>query len=229
MADKAKNPAVAKWWLKNLFFLMITGIVLFLSAGRLSWWMGWLYLGGLFAVVLANARVMDPDLLAERSQMQTGTKKWDVALSVFVAIVGPLLTWLTAGLDQRLSWSKNIPLWAQISALIVVILGGLIGTWAMGANRFFSATVRIQTERGHQVVSGGPYAIVRHPGYLSGIIFILFTSTALASWVALIPAGLTACAFILRTRLEDQTLQVELPGYADYSQKVHYRLLPGIW
>lgn len=229
MTNESKRSAVAKWWGKNLFFLVFVGVILFLSAGSLSWLMGWLYLGGNIVIILANALVMDPGLQVERSQLQAGTKKWDVALASFVAMWGPLLTWLIAGLDQRWGWSKNIPLWAQISALLLAILGGLMATWAMGANRFFSATVRIQTERGHQVVSSGPYAFVRHPGYLGGIINILLTAVALASWFALIPAGLTACAFVLRTALEDHTLKAELPGYADFAQKVRYRLLPGIW
>jgi len=191
--------------------------------------MAWAYLSAMVLIVIANAIAMDPTLLAERSQLQEGTKKWDVALAGFVAVLGPLSMWLIAGLDIRFEWSQEMPLPLQIVALVFVVLGGLLATWSMASNQFFSATVRIQTDRNHGVVTQGPYQYVRHPGYTGGIISMLMTPIALGSWVALIPGVLVASGYIVRTSLEDKVLQEELEGYQDYGKETRYRLFPGIW
>jgi protein-S-isoprenylcysteine O-methyltransferase Ste14 len=146
-----------------------------------------------------------------------------------VALYGPLLIWIVAGLDERYGWSPQISLWLQVVAIIVAVLGSALATWAMLSNTFFSGTVRIQKERGHTVASGGPYRYVRHPGYVAGILFDVATPLILGSLWALVPAGLTVCAFVVRTALEDRTLQEELAGYREYAQQVRYRLLPGVW
>lgn len=220
---------MAKWWLKNIIFLIIVGAVLLSAAGNLTWGMAWAYLFSLAIIVIANALAMDQSLMVERAQIQEGTKNWDVALASFVAIWGPVLTWLLAGLDNRFAWSRDIALAYQIAALIIVILGGLLGTWSMAANKYFSATVRIQTDRNHKVVTKGPYKYIRHPGYVSGIISIIMTPVALHSWIALIPAILAACGYIVRTNLEDKVLLEELEGYQKYARKVRYRLVPHVW
>jgi protein-S-isoprenylcysteine O-methyltransferase Ste14 len=111
----------------------------------------------------------------------------------------------------------------------VFALALILGIWAMLVNSFFDSHVRIQTERGHHVVTTGPYAIVRHPGYVSGIMLILSLPLMLESWWALIPACVGAASFVVRTALEDLTLQAELDGYAEFTQQTRYRLLPGIW
>ncbi len=205
------------------------GAVLFLSSGNLSWGMAWAYLGTVALVVVANALYMDRDLMVERAQLQQGTKTWDIHLSVFVAMLGPIIVLLIAGLDKRFAWSQGISLQLQIAALALLLLGGLLGTWSMAANKFFSATVRIQSDRNHKVVSNGPYRYIRHPGYTGGIISIVMLPIVLDSWVALIPAIVVACGYILRTALEDRTLQNELAGYREYTRKVRYRLFPGVW
>jgi protein-S-isoprenylcysteine O-methyltransferase Ste14 len=227
MRDLSKG--VLNWWKKNILALVTTAVVLFASSGKPGWIMAWFYLAGLLLVNIANARFMGRDLMAERSRLQKDTQKWDIALSVFVALVGPLFTWLTAGLDARFGWSGDIMPWLQFTALMLVIAGGLLGTWSMAENRFFSATVRVQSERDHRVAKGGPYKYIRHPGYAGGIIAMLMTPVALGSWVALIPGALVACGFILRTILEDRFLQEELPGYRDYAGSVRCRLFPGVW
>ena len=99
----------------------------------------------------------------------------------------------------------------------------------MASNRFFSSVVRIQKDRGHTVVTGGPYQFVRHPGYVGGILSALGTALLLGSWWAFVPTGLLVCVIVVRTALEDRTLQAELEGYRDYAGRVRYRLLPGIW
>ncbi|MGZ9223107.1 MAG: methyltransferase family protein, partial [Anaerolineales bacterium] len=117
----------------------------------------------------------------------------------------------------------------KIIALIVIILGFLFGSWAMVENRFFSGVVRIQKDRGHHVISSGPYRFVRHPGYAGALWTYVFLPMLLDSIWALIPAFLVIGVLVLRTALEDKTLQEELPGYKEFARKTRYRLIPGIW
>jgi protein-S-isoprenylcysteine O-methyltransferase Ste14 len=113
--------------------------------------------------------------------------------------------------------------------LVVCFLCTGLYVWAMASNAFFSQVVRVQADRGHTVATSGPYSYVRHPSYAGMILFELALSTVLASWWAIIAGGLCSVLFILRTDLEDRTLQAELPGYKEYARGVRYRLAPGIW
>jgi protein-S-isoprenylcysteine O-methyltransferase Ste14 len=140
-----------------------------------------------------------------------------------------LVRYIVAGLDQRHGWTGSFPLAAQIAALMVCVLGYALVVWATASNAFFSQIVRIQFERGHTVATGGPYHYVRHPAYVGAILYELAVPILLASWWALIVSGLNAILLILRTALEDRTLQAELTGYDEYARQVRYRLLPGIW
>ena len=221
--------SIQKWWFKNIAYLIITWAALFLSSGRIDWLMAWVYLSSIFILIIANALVMDQELLVERSRLQERTKKWDIALASIVAIWGPLLIWITSGLDIRFGWTQGFPPGLQIVSMIFLLLGGLTVTWSMEANKFFSATVRIQSDRNHTVVTRGPYMYVRHPGYLGGIIYTIMTPVALGSWAALLPGLFVVGIFIVRTCFEDKVLQKELNGYRDYSRTVRYRLIPGIW
>ena len=191
--------------------------------------MAWVYLASLVAILIANAIIMDPDLLVERSQLQAGTKKWDVALVSFVAVWGPGLIWLTAGVYIRFGWTTNLTWLLQIGALALVVAGGLLVTWAMATNQYFSATVRIQAERNQHVVNQGPYKYLRHPGYTGAIVSMVMTPLALRSLVALLPGILVAFGYIVRTHLEDRVLQNEFDGYEEYTHKVRYRLIQGIY
>ncbi len=233
MMDTAKKDKLQqntnKWWRKNISWLFITGIVLLVSAGRISWAAAWVYLGAILLIVLINAFKMDPELMAERAGLQEGTARWDLYLSVFVAMAGPLLTIIIAGLDQRYGWSGAVAMWQQAVALLLFLAAGFIGAWSMAANRYFSATVRLQSDRGHSVAKGGPYGVIRHPGYGAGIISIVATPVLLESWIALIPAVIVVAGYIIRTALEDSFLQKNLPGYRDYISTVKYRLIPGVW
>ncbi len=222
--------------LRLVIFVLLTPAALFIPAGRLDWGMGWVFVGVyIFATVVSRVIVMrqDPDLAVERAKSierdREGVKDWDKLLSLLVALLGPLLIWIVAGLDERFGWSPPISPWLAIVAIIVALLGSVLGTWAMLSNTFFSGTVRIQEERGHTVASGGPYRYVRHPGYVSGILFDVATPLILGSLWALIPTALTICAFVVRTALEDKTLREELDGYDEYARQTRYRLLPGVW
>jgi len=223
------GQSTIKWWIKNILWLVIVGVLLLASAGRIDWTAAWVYLGAILLIIFLNAFLMDPELMAERSGLQEGTARWDLYLSVSVAMVGPLLTVLVAGLDQRFSWSGTVTMWLQATALLLFLAAGLLGAWAMAANRYFSATVRLQSERGHNVAKTGPYGIIRHPGYTAGIISNMATPLVLESWVALIPAITVVIGYIIRTALEDSFLQQNLPGYQDYTSNVRYRLIPGVW
>jgi protein-S-isoprenylcysteine O-methyltransferase Ste14 len=150
---------------------------------------------------------------------------------VILSFVGltTIAKYILAGLDVRFEWTAQMPLTLQIAALVIAALGYALGTWAMAANAFFSKVVRIQEDRGHAVATGGPYRYVRHPGYTGTIASELATPIMLGSLWALIPGGLAALLFVIRTALEDRTLHEELDGYRDYARRVRYRLLPGIW
>ena len=207
------------------------GVALFWSAGRIDWWPAWALMAVTLAWITATAIVIlhfNPDLLAERLGPRKGGKLWDTAIMSIVGLLGLALL-IVAGLDQRYGWTGSFPLAAQIAALAVCVLGYTLGVWATASNAFFSQIVRIQTERGHTVATGGPYQYVRHPAYVGTILYQLAVPVLLASWWALIPGGLNAILLVLRTALEDRTLQAELTGYADYARQVRYRLLPGVW
>jgi protein-S-isoprenylcysteine O-methyltransferase Ste14 len=130
--------------------------------------------------------------------------------------------------DGRFHWSDSP--WRVCAVGYALLLVGVgITTWAEAVNRFFEPTVRIQTERGHKVIDAGPYAVVRHPSYVGGFFTAAGMALSLGSLWALVPAGLASALLVLRTQWEDQTLQAELPGYKEYTQRVRYRLIPGVW
>jgi protein-S-isoprenylcysteine O-methyltransferase Ste14 len=130
----------------------------------------------------------------------------------------------------RLSWSPQLPLALQIIGLAVAIAGyNFLLVWAMVSNAYFVATVRIQTDRRHAVASNGPYRYIRHPGYLGAILLHWGVPFILNSLWAIIPAVMITLVLIVRTILEDKTLRAELPGYKEYTERVRYKLVPGVW
>lgn len=225
------TASIVRWLVKSLLLILILAVVLFLTAGRWDWRGAWLYLGLTLLVQMSAGLLLiriSPDLVAERARLQPGTKRWDILLALLVAY-HPLYVGAVAGVDVRLGGSPPFPLALQWIGVSAALLGSLFTTWAMIANRFFSGTVRIQTERGHQVATNGPYAYVRHPGYVGILIFALATPLVLGSMWAFLPAALTVAVIFIRTALEDRTLQAELDGYRAYAGRVRYRLLPGLW
>ena len=223
---------IARWLIRNTVVVLVTAACLFVSSGDPSWVMAWAFLGAVAASKVAIAIVVgrsNPNLLAERGGLPEDAKAWDKALAPVMALYGPALGWIVAGLERRLGSLSSSPPALEMAALAVAVLATLLTIWAMEANKFFMGFCRIATERGHRVASGGPYRYVRHPGYLGALVFQMATPIALGSLWSFIPAALTISATIVRTALEDRTLQDELQGYKDYARQVRYRLLPGIW
>lgn len=223
---------ITRWLVRNTVMVLIAGVCLFLPSRDTGWAMAWAYLGVLMASKVAIALILsrsNPELLAERGGIPKDVKAWDRPLAMAMALYGPALGWIVAGLDRRYGWSMAFSAPVQVTALLVTALGTTLTLWAMASNRFFLGFCRIATERGHSVATAGPYRYVRHPGYLGAIIYQLATPPALDSLWAFLPVALTIAMTILRTSLEDRTLQQELRGYAEYSRQVRQRLLPGIW
>jgi protein-S-isoprenylcysteine O-methyltransferase Ste14 len=217
--------------LGQVFSIVAAGAAMFWPAGRLDWWAAW----AVIDVWLVWFTMMDivilrynPDLMAERMAPPKQAKGWDRAILSILRLV-ELGRYILAGLDQRYHWTGGFSLAAQIAAFIACFLCTAVYVWAMASNPFFSQVVRIQSDRGHSVATGGPYRYVRHPSYVSLILFEFTLSALLASWWAILAGGLCALLLIIRTALEDRTLRQELPGYEAYVQNVRYRLVPGLW
>lgn len=206
-------------------------LFMFLPAGTWAWTKGWLFIGvflGTVAVVALYLWRVNPEVVIARSGFHEGTKRWDIILLGFFFPAVYAIIPVAALDDGRFHWFP-LPWWVVGVGYVLFLVGMGIVTWAEAVNKFFEVTVRIQTERGHKVVANGPYAIVRHPGYVGGILFCVGIALCLGSVWALLLAGLASALLILRTQWEDQTLQAELPGYKEYTQRVCYRLIPAVW
>ena len=210
--------------------LLGTAAVLFVAAGRLDlpmFWAFWLALCSIGAVTLVLVKGKCPELLQERFRPGPGARD-PKTRPLLVLII--FVQWSVAGLDVgRYHWSDIIPLGFQIAALLVVACGMAGWGWAMLSNRFFSSEVRIQSDRGHYVECGGPYRFVRHPGYASALLLFAACPVALGSLCAIVPTLVALAMFVRRTAMEDHMLRAELPGYAQYAERVRYRLLSGVW
>jgi protein-S-isoprenylcysteine O-methyltransferase Ste14 len=208
------------------------GLALFVSAGTLRWPAGWVFLvfyttDFTFWVIWGTRN--KPDLLKERAQsLKGGGKAWDKVIVLLNMIVG-IIGFVVAGLDAvRYQWSVVTPPW-RIAGVVLIVLCYFLSYQAVLNNPFASGIVRIQEDRGHHVISRGPYQYVRHPMYIGSILGDFGIPLFLGSYWALIPGVIMAALFTYRTAREDKTLREELPGYEEYTRKVRYRLVPGIW
>ena len=210
--------------------LIIAVAVIFISAGRLNFLWGWVYLViGVVSLILGGIYVFNknPQAINERGRPAEGQKGWDkwimaayLPLSIGVYVV--------SGLDARFGWS-TVPLWLHIIGAVISLAGSALTYTAMAHNKFLSMYVQVAQERGHRVATEGPYRYVRHPMYLSLVLTWPALALLLGSYWTLIPGSFASLIIVIRTSLEDHTLQAELPGYADYARQVRYRLLPGVW
>ncbi len=225
----------AKVWLTLGVRMAAFPLALLLPAGTWRWWEAWavvgLWLGYAVAMTILLSR-HDPALLSERlkaSPVQKGQKTWDKVVMVLMLFVGFGL-YIVPGFDVvRFGWSAPFPAWVEILAMSLHLPGFVFLAWVMRENTYLSRVVKIDQERGQQVITTGPYALVRHPMYSAVIIMVFAVPVALGSRFGLIPAALMVALLIVRTYFEDRTLHSELPGYSDYTDNTRYRLFPGIW
>ena len=232
MSQETK-PKLARVVFQLIIVVVIFPLLPMIISGDWDWWQGWAYaalntLSFVFSrLILARVH---PDLIRERARFMEAkdTKPWDKVLAPLLAL-GSIFGAAVAGVDRLYGWSSAFPAWVSGTALVVMIVGYSFSSWALIVNRFFSGTVRIQTERGHHVVTDGPYRFVRHPGYAGGLLGYVVIPLLLDSLWAFIPTFLLIVVVFVRTALEDATLQKELPGYAEYAQRTRYRLIPGVW
>jgi protein-S-isoprenylcysteine O-methyltransferase Ste14 len=211
---------------QTLLFLILLALILFGSAGRVDFPEFWAYVAVMAAVSALALVVIDPDLMRER--MRPGGQR--VGPRFLPVILLLCAHWALAGLDRgRFHISDSVPVICRFAALVAFALAWLVVVWAMRINRFFSSVPRIQSERGHTVISSGPYRFVRHPGYMAALVAAVTSGVALGSWLSTCIAPLGIAALARRTIVEDRLLRRELPGYAEYAGRVRYRLVPGIW
>ncbi len=215
--------------LRSAGAMTIVGGILFGSAGRTDLPFFWAYLAVFAGLMIVAMLTVSRELLEER--LKPGERGRDnLALLRAAGLVAGLSQWIIAGLDVgRFHWSDTVP--AALRVVGLASLGAVFAVWywAMRVNPFFSAAVRVQRERGHYVVSSGPYRFVRHPGYAAFVLLGWGGSLALGSWLAVVPHIVVIALFVRRAALEDRVLREELEGYAAYAAIVRYRFLPGIW
>jgi protein-S-isoprenylcysteine O-methyltransferase Ste14 len=210
---------------------LVFAVILFAAAGTLNWIRGWVYFLYLLFIEVCTLIVLArraPETLNQRGALHTGVKTFDkVFMAVWLVLV--LITPLVAGFDAvRFRWS-SMPIATLYVGAALLFVASVFGARAMVENEHFEQFIRIQTDRKHRVVTSGPYRIVRHPGYAGSILGALGVPLMLGSWWTFAPAGAVILLFIIRTKLEDQTLRKELEGYEAYAQRTRFRLLPGIW
>jgi len=239
MSSHVEDPNVARatsrrQWIRLVVAYLSIPLVLLACGGDPGWWQAWGYFVLIVSVGLGGrvwAERRHPGLMAERQNMEKvqSAKSWDKVLAPLMALSVSFPPVIVAGLDHRFGWSPVFPLWLIVLGFLLISFGYAFASWALIENRFFSSVVRIQVDRGHVVCDSGPYRIVRHPGYAGNVLALPGMVLALSSMWTLVPAALVLIIAVVRTRLEDQALVAELPGYRDYARRVRYRLLPGIY
>jgi len=225
--------AVIKQLVVSAVMLAVMAAIFYASAGRTDIPRSWLLFGATLVHFTGSTLVvarLNPELISQRLTVRrVGSKSWDEVLMRVCNLTMLLLLPAVAGLDVgRYGWSALGAQYAALGLALMAVSSVLI-SWSMAVNPYFEPTVRIQGDRGHRVVSTGPYGLVRHPGYLSGILWAVSVPLVVGSFYAFVPVLLYSVLMVLRTQLEDRTLQGELEGYAEYARRVRYRLLPGFW
>jgi protein-S-isoprenylcysteine O-methyltransferase Ste14 len=222
------NKDIIRRLIQVFSILLFQGVILFIAAGTLSWKWAWIVLLLSAFLLIINLILLPAELIEERGRKKENVKKWDKMLTSF-NIIPTILMYIFSGLDHRFNWTGDVYIIINITGLVIIFSGSMIFTWSMVSNKFFSTLVRLQTDRQHTVATEGPYKYIRHPGYAGYIIMSLATPIALGAFWGLVFSGITCILIIVRTALEDDTLKKELPGYAEYTENVKYRLIPFLW
>jgi protein-S-isoprenylcysteine O-methyltransferase Ste14 len=219
----SRNNALFRWFLSSVALATMA----LLCAGKANTPALWVYLGIFSTSGLVTALIVDPSLLEERSN--SGDSVLDPFIGKSTTFLF-LLTVAVAALDSgRFHWTKTIGLQAQTAALVFLVVMTALQIWAMTVNPFFSTRIRVQHERGHHVITRGPYRLVRHPGYFAMFLIMPLTAFSLGSCAALIPASLYSAVILRRTTQEDDFLRNQLHGYPGYIARVRCRLFAGLW
>jgi len=226
----SQTAAVRQSLIALVVTLLVMGVILFGPAGTFNWPRAWWFcVAFLVATVVAMAVLwrLNPEIFVARSRVQPGTKPLDYLFLVLI-MGGFFLILPVAGLDFRFG-GANAPNWLVWLGYLLFAISYAGEAWPQAVNRHFEPGVRIQEDRGQTVITTGPYAYVRHPGYIFGTLLAVSMALMLGSWWALLPALLVGIGLVPRTLFEEQTLRAELPGYTEYTQRVKYRWVPGVW
>ena len=221
-------------WFSIIITYLSIPIILLVCGWDFSWWQAWVFFV-LFVTAGIGGRIWaehrHPGILAERFKCLKAqdVKSWDKIIAPLMALSLSFPLVIVAGLDHHFAWSPPFPIWMNLLGLVLTTFGYAFAAWALIENRFFSSLVRIQKDREHEVCNSGPYRIVRHPGYAGNIWALPGIVLALGSVWTFIPVVIAIIIAVIRTELEDRTLQEELKGYKEYVQRVRYRLIPGIY
>jgi protein-S-isoprenylcysteine O-methyltransferase Ste14 len=191
--------------------------------------MAWAFLTFYVAFSAVSFLILPRDLIAERSRVSRDARPFDLLVGGLALVFLLPATLVVCGLDRRFGGSPEAPGVVEWLAFAVFAVGYAVSLWAARSNPFFSTVVRIQAERGHHVVSSGPYAWVRHPGYAGPLLGHLALPFALGSPAGLVPAAIGCALLVLRAVYEDRTLHRDLPGYREYARRVRWRLVPRLW
>lgn len=228
-----QNPM--KLWIRFVFRMIFFAIALLWPAGTWYWWEAWVLfvLWGIYGLVMMVYLLRyDTELLAERMKfvpIDKEQKLWDKVIMLVFFVAGISL-YIVPGFDVvRYAWSEVLPLWMRVLAMLIHVPCFILLGWVMRENTYLAQVVKIDEARGHQVITTGPYAFIRHPMYVIVIILLFAMPIALGSRYALILSVFLSLLLILRTYFEDRTLHAELEGYPEYAKQTRYRLIPGIW
>jgi protein-S-isoprenylcysteine O-methyltransferase Ste14 len=224
---KTSLPLVARVGIS----LGLMGLLLFAVAGRLDWLGGWVFVGLIVFSLVLNAvvvRLTNPVLARERWKEREDTKPFD-RLFPIVYLGMMLVMVVIGGLDNGRFGTSSLPGWCLPAGALLHVLGQLPMLWAYSTNPHLEATVRVQKDREHRVITTGPYRFVRHPMYIGLILMLVGWPLVFGSLWVYVPAAVSMAALVVRTALEDRTLQEELPGYVEYTRRTRYRLVPGLW
>lgn len=222
------NSDIKRRYIQVFVTLLIQLSILFFSAGDFRWKWAFAFTACSLIILFINSRVIPYDVIKERGSKKKNVKTWDKVLSGLITF--PYLgLYVVSGLDHRFGWTGTLSIWIHLLGLIMLFASSMLFTWSMVSNPFFSTMVRIQDDRNHTVAMSGPYKYLRHPGYAGFMIMGISTPLLLGSYYALICSVITMALMIIRTALEDKTLNEELVGYKEYSKEVRYKLIPHIW
>ncbi|MEW5938085.1 MAG: isoprenylcysteine carboxylmethyltransferase family protein [Chloroflexota bacterium] len=227
MPEKSSAKPILTASLRLVIGMPIIGLLFFWPAGTFDYWQAWVWLAVLFLPLMGMFIYLikrDPALLERR--VRTGETDPRQKRIIAVSALYLILIFLLPGLDKRFGWS-SVPVWLVLAADLVVLAGFLLNFLVIRVNSYASRVVEV--EQGQQVIATGPYALVRHPMYLSIILILLATPLALGSYWGVLPSLAYIPLLAARAKNEEELLVNELQGYREYMQKTRYRLFPGIW